>query len=238
MVLLIVIVLTFGYSAVKLMAAGSEDNFFNQKLRVAVTRYGWARELFGLHFDGDARYDYLGPRYDWIRIEVDAMEGLGIDALVLSLFISKVEELTGKKASFVISNDKIRFAEHCSREEIIELVEQNQNRYRNDYALLYVLVLNKSAEEPTILGTTHREDGIVIFESAHDSFTANSPSAKSNYMLSTLLHEFGHQLGLPHNNLPDCLMNEHAEFSHTARFDPTNVLTDFCGHEKDLIRAL
>jgi len=49
------------------------------------------------------------------------------------------------------------------------------------------------------------------------------------------LHEFGHQLGLGHNDRENCLMTAKAESNGEAQWNPRLVLTDFFDYEKGLI---
>ena len=68
------------------------------------------------------------------------------------------------------------------------------------------------------------------------NFTRENPDILPYYEESTALHEFGHQLGLPHNAEPNCLMNEHADEARALREKTSDVITDFCAFELRQIR--
>jgi predicted Zn-dependent protease len=55
-------------------------------------------------------------------------------------------------------------------------------------------------------------------------------------IVSLLLHEFGHQLGLDHNSTQGCLMNAQTEFSDRGKL--LEEIDDFCDHEKNQIKNM
>ena len=86
LVLLAIILATFGYVVLKSQALSDEDNYFNQNLRSGFAASLFWRQILDLHLDGDGKADYLRPRYKQILIEVDIMQGLsaqigGLDSL-------------------------------------------------------------------------------------------------------------------------------------------------------------
>jgi hypothetical protein len=75
----------------------------------------------------------------------------------------------------------------------------------------------------------------VLFSSVLSQFTAHDAQALPNYMESTALHEFGHQLGLLHNDHSDCLMQAYIDQPPSGYINPTSIITDFCDYEKQII---
>ncbi|MCL5666938.1 MAG: hypothetical protein M1383_04175 [Patescibacteria group bacterium] len=232
LLLICIIILSFGFTAIKLWSLGPEGNYFNSNLRLKFAKYPVARQILGLHFDGDARTDYLGPRFGKISVEVDSMQGLEIPYAVLKQMAEKIGQLTGKETSFFQSDDNLPYLPDLSEADVKSLAKQ----YRNESALgetasLYLLVASRRDESMKELGSSLEEYGMVIFYDSLQEFTRDNPATFNNYLLSTILHEFGHQLGLPHNELDGCLMNENAEASHNARPSPETVLVNFCPEE-------
>lgn len=222
----------------RLLAQGSDTNIFNAHYRATVARYPFARSIFALHETGDAKSDYLGPRYPNIQIEVDSMAGFSPQPEVLYQLAELIKGVTGKPVTINFSNEDIPARPLSATTDIDQVI----NAYRNNHsggntAVVYLLVLNVPPGDPTLLGMTHHEDEIILFTKALQDFTADSPSTFANYELSTALHEFGHLLGLPHNEQAGCLMNAQAETDHVPRFNAADVVTDFCGYEKQLIGA-
>jgi len=214
----------------------SEDNFFNSKLRPIAMKSAFLRKILVLHNDGDARFEYLNNK---IRIEVDAMENIKVNYEALELVKAKIMENVGNEASLLVSNADIPYVEQTD-EAAIEAIAKN---YRNlpwtkSEASLYILLVSRDKQDLDSLGLTFHEDGIIVYANSHEDFTASNPKTYSNYIASTILHEFGHQIGLPHNENKNCLMNTHAGEELVARQSISEVITDFCEYEKGQIKSL
>lgn len=236
-ILSLIIIISFSFIFLKTQADGPENNFFNRELRVKFANFLLLRQILYLHNDGDGKTDYLGKHYDKIFIEVDTMKSESINIDVLNQLAQKIQAVTSKPVSYFVSDTAIPYKNSLNASEIDTLV----NRYRNyksagDTATLYLLYLSQQENEPKTLGLTYQEYGLILFENALIEFTKNNPLTLPNYELSTALHEFGHQLGLPHNSEPGCLMNEHAEKNQVARERPQDVIINFCGLEEQQIK--
>ncbi len=233
--LLLIIFFSFSFIILKLLANGAEDNFFNQKYRAQVAAHPVLRNIFDLRFDGDARADYLSSRYNKIFIEVDQMEGLEISQSALDLLETKIESITSKEV-IIFRSDSIPYQANVDGEDVKQYVEAHRNyKYASDVAHLYLLYLSEFEDQADHLGSTYQEYGILLYDTALRNLTIGNPKTFDNYWSSTALHEFGHQLGLPHNEIKGCLMNEHAESGQVLRENPEDVIIDFCAYEKQLI---
>ena len=237
--LCLTIVLCFSFVSIKLLSLQPDTSTFNTEWRYRFARYTWLRAVFGLHFDGDARADYLSPRYSEIIVEVDAQTGMLPVASVLRSFAERASMVTGKKVTLHYSDTSIPYTNSVSITEVDNIAKQyKHNLVPSSTAYLYVLFLSQSAANSNELATTHSEQSLLIYSDALSEFTQASPATLPNYIVGTLVHEFGHQLGLPHNSEQGCLMNEHAELSKTAKADPSQVNTDYCAYEKSLIQSM
>lgn len=227
-----VIVLSFSFVSLKIMARGSDGNYFNTHWRYWFARVPVWRQILGLHYDGDGQADYLGGRYKNIVIEVDTMDGLEIDDETLRQVTASIQGVTKKPTSFISSDNKVAYFPAINYQQLQQTVKQNR-QYKNTKktANIYLLLAGKKDGEPKLLGSTYQEYGIVIYIDALKNFAKDSPQTFNLYVLGTILHEFGHQIGLPHNSQQGCLMNEHAEAEHTAKSNPAEVVTDFCEYE-------
>jgi hypothetical protein len=237
--LILVIVAAFSFAAIKLLAYGPDTNTFNTKYRPKLTAYPWLRSLFSFHYDGDAREDYLGDSYQKILIEVDEMKGLKISDSALILLSKKIADNTGKEVVFVRS-DEIPYSESVDLSEIDELGKKYRNYiYSKDTAKIYLMYLSKlSGELSSDIGATREEYGIMLFDAPLRGLTARNSELFDRYVVSTALHEFGHQLGLGHNENPGCLMNSGVDEGNVVREDVSDVVIDFCDYEKQSIGEL
>ncbi|MBX4191203.1 MAG: hypothetical protein KW804_00145 [Candidatus Doudnabacteria bacterium] len=232
--LLLVIFSSITFIILRVSANGAEDNFFNHKWRQKFAKDPFFRQILGLHFDGDARADYLGDKYSKIVIEVDQMIDHEIPYQALELLKKKIEQTTGKQVE-ILESDKIPYIENVYHDDVVEIAKKYRNVKIKNSASLYLLYLSTYEGSNDHLGSTYEEYGILLFESALKNFTSENHDTFVNYVESTALHEFGHLIGLPHNDFQNCLLNEHAEESHVARENPENVIVDFCDYEKKLI---
>lgn len=233
-----VIILSFSFVLLKILANSSDTNYFNTHWRYWFAHRAFLRQALNLHYDGDGRADYLGNRFQSILIEVDAMAGLNISDDILNVLAAKIHRATNKQTSFVYSNLGIPYQASVGPEQLKSITRRHRTYRLKDAAVVYLLLASRKQDEPKVLGSTFQEDGIILYGDAIEEFTENSPPTFIPYAVGTALHEFGHQLGLPHNSEPDCLMNEHAEIDHTAETNPDEVVTDFCELEKNLMTTI
>lgn len=233
--LLIVIFLCGSFVYLKFAANGSENNYFNANLREKFARYPVLRKIIGLHYDGDGKYDYLGPKYGEIAIKVVSMKGVYVSNEILRELSLKIERITNKKTSYQYLADDFPFSQVSTLESIQSQFKKQNYSISKDKADLFLIIAGRNTDENRI-GSTLKENSIVLFENSLLDATRND-ALKDNvdllegYATSTLLHEFGHQIGLNHNEYTGCLMNEKAEFSNLPQY--ADIISDFCEYEKE-----
>jgi len=189
------------------------------------------RNMFGLHYDGDAKSDYLGEKYSNILVEVDFFgEGQNYRNQMEAL-AEKIEAATGKHTQVLMSSRISALEDTLSDQELLQQKKLYQNQSSGgEKAIFYVLIVSLYQEEPELIGRTLEEDGVAVFLDAIDALG----SGRDEIIISTLLHEFGHQLGLPHNSESRCLMNEQLEVGGASRYQPD----DFCAFEQKQISLI
>jgi hypothetical protein len=237
LLLLLVIAGSFAFVFLRIQANGSENNFFNTSYREIFAANETLRKILGLHFDGDGKADYLSPKYSKINIEVDEMSGLDISRFALDTLVSRMQAITGKQVTYTINDTAIPFSDNLNETQIQDLANLYRNEHNSgDTASVYLLYLTMEDNDTDRLGVTLQEYGMVLFQGPLELFTKSSPNSLPDFIESTALHEFGHQLGLPHNDYQSCLMQ--ASVDAPSGFDFINgVVTDFCPYERDLIES-
>ncbi len=237
--LIITIIGSFGFVILKSSAMGRTDNYFNKNFRESFSDSIFLRKVLGLNFDGDAKSDYLGKHYSEITIEVDAVTGYSISPSTMGSVAAMIEALTGKKTTFVYSDEHLPYSGSQSLDELEFITSKHRDLSLSDNsALLYVLAIGSDFDEPDFLGSTINENGIVIFEDTLLGFTEINPQLYEMFILSTILHEFGHQLGLGHNMDPKCLMNEEADQRSLVFQNPNEVVVEFCAEEEQELNLI
>lgn len=213
---------------------GDEQNAFHRNVKSNIVKIHWLRSFLRLHDAGDASYDLLhtpGP----FEFVVTAMEGIPVDRDALQIFVDSVTRDTGIAASFAVSQAPIPFSDQIPDENIHVLLANSVKKTGGKK--IYMYLVSRNASRPTLLGLTHGDRGIMLYVSAIEDVTNNNPAASSAYLLSTALHEFGHQLGLQHTMQKKCIMNEYVEV-YTDQNKDLSTPTDFCDSEKQQIQDI
>ncbi|MBU0598109.1 matrixin family metalloprotease [Patescibacteria group bacterium] len=239
--LLILIIVVFSYVVLRYFAnSENQDNWFNDSWRSKFSRYPFLRTIIGLHWDGDALSDYLMPeKMDSLVIEFDRYENCDIDIDLQEQLVQEISRVIDKPGGITFKEDDYYILNQpsYSREEIRELAKIHQDyRSKAGVAVLYIMCMNKSADYPTNIGLTVHENGIVIFQEAIRELTKNNRATHDIYIVSTILHEFGHQLGLDHVEDRDCLMTERVESPGNALGALSLIPDSFCPIEVRMIQ--
>jgi predicted Zn-dependent protease len=194
------------------------------------------RNILGLHFDGDARAGYLSDKYPRIEIKVIAMDGMNLDASIMDGFTAKISRATGKLADYTYLPEMMPYEDSSSLEDFRNIIVSQRAIDRSSgQAVIYLILANKNKENGNSVGSTFMEDAIVLFQSmiAQNYDRNGDIEIYDKYVGGVLLHEFGHQLGLDHNNYPGCIMNKEVELGGWST--SSDIVTDFCGQEKNII---
>jgi predicted Zn-dependent protease len=237
--LLVFIIVNAFFLIFRYQSMSTEDNFFNRNLRSKISPHLFFRKILSLQFDGDAAADYLSEKFQKITIEVDTMKGLSFEEDALQLLVEKISAVTNKPVELIVSDSNIDYQVTVTTDDVTQIEKMFRNYFnRGDQATVYLLGLSRDAQNASTMGLTHHEDGLIVFLDELQEFAADNLSVLPYYTASTALHEFGHQLGLSHNEIPGCLMGEFAEQSHVARQSGESVVTDFCDYEKSEIEEI
>lgn len=227
--LLFVIVLgVFVYISVKVR--GDLNSDFNQTYRYKLGRYGVFRALFGLHNDGDARAKYLlgtGP------LVVEIVEPLGFEIPEESInnFTRKMGDLTGREiVKYNVDNIP---SGSLSEADLEKIVSEKRRHFLPGQPNLFIIYAEDYAPRGGEVGKTYKEFAILLSHNGLKEITNQQPEAFKQYLETTVLHEFGHQIGLPHNAQSGCVMNEKVNRPQAQGFFNGFYTPDeFCALEK------
>ncbi|TSD01921.1 MAG: hypothetical protein Athens071425_236 [Parcubacteria group bacterium Athens0714_25] len=233
-VLLVIIILSSGYSLMKISAHGSENNYFNRRIRIQISQYPMMRKILSLHYDGDARADYLGKKNDSILVKVIPMEGLYISDKIMEDFVSKIQETIEKPTHYQYSGEQLEYRQFSDFKDLSFQLDDVRRGDVSREAVLYLFIANNRQDDPNQIGSTLQENGIVLFEGDLLANSGGKMEMFSRNIVGTLMHEFGHQIGLRHNEYFDCLMNPVQEFDGREKLN--DVTVDFCDWEKNAIQ--
>ncbi len=229
LLLLIIAIGVFIYLKVQVM--GDPNSKFNQTTRYSLARHSFLRTILGLHNAGDARSTFLSGTDPlaivWFKPQTDE-----VDEGVLKKFVELVSHYTGRQVQLFGPGalDEGKFSlSNSSKLEVknVQFVPPGTD------TLLLVFAADYEPRLDQELSTTVGENEIALSLNSHLKFVNSDDYLLKKYLLSSLLHEFGHEIGLAHNTDPSCIMSTHAGFENkpletVGQQDPQ----DYCSQEK------
>lgn len=238
-VLLVVIIVAFSFSFLRYQANnGQPNNWFNTRWRIRAAEQPLIRWALGLHQAGDGRNDYLYPERTEafpVRVFVDPAVALSPGSIEAALpemvrLLHNGGFDTGTPFQLASSKDAYTSTDFRSLAAQASKMDSIQTP-------LDLFILTKDAVSTTQLGSTVREHGIVVFMASIQALTAE-PQAQAALVTSTILHEFGHQVGLEHVDDQQCIMTAIVEQPMSTMWAPQTVPTQYCAEELAMVAAL
>lgn len=233
----IIVVLLLGvFVYLKIQVAGGQNSGFNQTTRFVLGKNPLVRTILGLHNAGDARAQYLGNSgplvIEWFKPGTEEVDGN-----ILASFASLAEKYTGRKTQVVFGGDVSEGT--LDLQGLQNLGFKGPNLPSGADVFHVVFAADYQPKDQKELSTTHGETTVVISLNSHKQFLGNYQQDLNEYLLSSLLHEFGHEIGLGHNSDPSCIMSERAgidglPLENSGLFVPQ----DFCPAEVVQINQL
>jgi hypothetical protein len=174
---------------------------------------------------GDFARDFLrADPYRALYVEIDAMAGLAPSSKALNFLTSHINDLLNKPDGWnnppSVDTTIPQPAESpvYTLADINDLEKANRSRYRQDNeAVLYLLYINGSYEGDTetlkTLGLAYHGSSLVIFKEAIN-LLAVLESKRQSLEAITLVHEFGHMLGLV--NVGTSMVTPHEDPEHSG----------------------
>ncbi len=205
-------------------------------LKDFVIRYPVLIPLLDLNEPGDEKYVYLNPAYVQLRVNVYTTDEIRPDGRISNWINEIISETTGKKA--VISNP-VQF----DYENRVGYSDEDLNSIRDQIAGkadspsdLNLIYLNLYAEKPSSVGLVLHRDTIFLFKGALEKL---SESGYINDVLekTTIMHEWGHLLGIDHINTDYCIMSETVEVFDNPPIGKT-LPKKYCWEELEVLKKV
>lgn len=234
--LLVFIALCGAFIYLKVSALGDPNSYFNQTTRFTLGKYQIMRTVLGLHNDGDARAWYLQGTSQ-LDLEVVDTNAATIDQQGLDDFAAKVGQYTGRPV-VVYHNDKIPGGT-LTDTDLAGIVKGFRRHVLPGQPNLFVIYADDYQRADSEVGKTYREFGIVLSDKRLKEVTSQFSQSMPQYVESTLLHEFGHQLGLDHNDQSGCIMNPKVDKPDvTGEFTGSFTAISYCDFELQQLNAI
>lgn len=235
--LLCLLILVLGiFIYLKLQILGSPTSDFNQTTRYNLGKYPIMRSILGMHSYGDARYDFLGGTSP-ITIEAVKAQNTSWDEQALTNFAQDVQTYTGRK-TMLFDSETIQ-AGTLSQSDLATISQGSRHHLLPGQPNIFVIYAEDFTGSDQAIATTYKEFAIVLSDKRLKDVTSAFPDAYPQYLESTLLHEFGHQVGLEHNDQPGCIMNATAENPTVQEeFNGNYTPTKFCDYELNQLKDI
>lgn len=237
--LLVTIGVSFGYAILRYQANnGQQDTWFNVHWRTRAAEHPLIRWALGLHQAGDGKSDYLYPeRTEGFPVRIFLDPAINIPNGSIEAALPEMVKLLGD-GGFNLAAPQVLLAtkETYTNTDFRSLAAQ-ASQLDSIQTPLDIFILTRDSESATQLGSTVREHGIVVFMGSIQALTAE-PQAQVALVTSTILHEFGHQLGLEHLDDQQCIMAAIVEQPVSTKWVPLIVPTQYCPQELSLLAAL
>jgi len=223
-----------------------ESNWFNDNLRDKMIYYPLLRGMYGLHWDGDAKYDYLlDHKFQKMIVEIDAIQDCQLALGDLADLQAKIEALVDKPQgvevimSEKIDDDDMILLESNDLDRAMENLSPRTRDYKTNgqVAALHVLCVDHNRARPDSIGLTYKESTILLFYDRIKEVTINNPETLPVYLTTTILHEFGHQLGLDHLENDQCIMAAEVESPGNTAGAIENIPQQFCQTSLDTLET-
>ncbi len=210
---------------------------FNQTTRFQIGKKPWARKLWALHNDGDARAQYLLGSEPMI-VEIVRPDSIDFHEELNTNLRKKLGKILGRPVQ-TFSVDFIKQG-NLTEDDIENIVHTKQRHNLPDQPHFFIILADSYEGEGLELGKTYQEFGMLLSNKRLKEVSADlGATSVDQYMESTILHEFGHQIGLPHNQDEDCIMNEKvAHADDSGFFSGIYTPTDYCALEVTQITQL
>lgn len=208
-----------------------------KKLKNIITRSNQMVSLFNLNEPGDAKFLYSDLKYAELRVNLVTGGEYRTDIKVGNWIEEMIADTVMKKTNIEIVNElTIPLKSSYTDSDLNDIREKIYGKVVGSEPVLNIVYLSKYAEKPTSVGLVIHRDTIFIFSERLDELTEKGYIGQI-LEKTTIMHEWGHLLGLDHINEKGCIMNELVEVSEDYPSE-RDLPRKYCREELDAIKIL
>ena len=203
------------------------NQLISQEIRQIIIQSPKIRELVKINQAGDARYEYLNDDNTPITVRVLNFSNSKPDKDLEAWITDMVSITTGKSilvTQEIISDQPLK--PQYSDDDLVKLLEQI-NTTSSDSPYLDIIYLSTYAEVPSHVGLVNHSNTIYMFKDVVRNLTSQ-PAVQSRIEQSTLMHEWGHLLGLEHVDQEKCVMSGTVEVFEKRKVQNRNIPIEYC----------
>jgi hypothetical protein len=212
----------------------NNSSFLGEMLKKRVLRFPELVELLNLNNPGDAKYIYFEPKDRDLTIGIISVNSeepnKNINEWMREIISESVKR--GVILSDVMYLDFPK-SQLLTKEDLNEIRSNAILTDKNDLNLIYT---SSYFEKDNSVGIVLHRDTIFIFKDAIDMLSERG-FVKDVLEKTTIMHEWGHLLGLDHIDDENCIMNEQVQVLDSNPL-ARNLPTKYCWKELQKIEEL
>jgi hypothetical protein len=215
-----------------------EKTAFGKSVKSVVIKYPFLVNTINLNQAGDWRYIYLkekGPlkvRAVYVKAVTPNLEaGTWVSSMIQETLMRQVDYSSGVDVDIPING---LYSDDDLNEIHKKLIEKDSNTD------LFIIYLSGYKEAPSYLGVTLHADAIFVFKKTIEELGENN-DITGRLEQSTVMHEWGHLLGLEHLNYEGCIMSSRVDVYDSRELTEAEVPIEYCNktlYELERIREV
>jgi hypothetical protein len=185
--------------------------------------------LINLNEPGDGRYIYLKSNQP-IQVNVYYQTGFAPNPQLSTWVTQMISQSISQKVNTTVNPEPLTGIKDDYSNLDLNLIRSNLLHPEKSGPILNLVYLSSYHDYPSYVGLTLHRDTIFLFKQAMNE-TSNTPAETSAMEQSTIMHEWGHIIGLDHTELTDCIMSAQVEAFERGSGYKNNFLTQYCSDE-------
>lgn len=185
------------------------NSIIGQNLRKSLIRYPSIVTWINLNQPGDYRYAYVNSKYAKISVNVYYSANMSPDADASTWIANTIKDTVNKKIDITMKELSQTEEKDTYSDQDLNLIRKNNTKTSNN-PVLNIFYLTSYTEIPSYLGLTLHRDTIFLFKQTLINIS-DKPEIIKLLEQSTIMHEWGHLLGLPHSEEMGCVMSNYLE---------------------------
>jgi hypothetical protein len=212
-------------------------SILGKHIKEEIVKYPALISFLNLNEPGDNKFLYLSPENQQIKVNIYSVNMAVANEKINSWITEIVSETTGKKVIVAGSRPVDYKNEGSLNNEDLNNIRKlviSESSTTSDLNIIYVT--SYYSDKPSSVGLVIHRDTIYIFK---DALKKLSEKGAVNSILekTTIMHEWGHLLGVDHIYNDDCIMSEIVEVFDNPSIGKS-LPTVYCWEELEAIKQI
>ena len=195
-------------------------------LKDKVIRYPEVVRIVNLNEPGDAKFLYLDFGQPEISVKLVYTKSGNPSEKVEKWAGEMIGQTTGKNMTFTSYQDDLILEKDAYSDNDLNQIRDNLIKNSPNDVDLFIIYLTERENVLSHVGLVLHRDTIFMFRNALNDLTSNTTLSET-LEKTTLMHEWGHLLGIKHVDSPECIMSEMVEVIDSY-LEKGNVPEEYC----------